>query len=160
MVRLYHQIILWQTVSAVFAIQALSSTSNYVYPPSSSSSSLSSSSPSSKQKSSIPPNAHLGRIDYGQCKRLTPREQTLIAHLVLSVANNAPDHAIATAFRNLENTHPKRFLRIPSTICTPYVWSFEHRNILLIPGIQGCIRWIRYCIFRMNWVWCIVLVCC
>jgi len=175
MVRLYQQIILWQTVSAVFAIQALSSTSNYVYPPSSSSSSSSKKSivPESweewakehqtaakqakrlrlteswihalfdvhghqifhlglfnadphpgnilvieqdeddddddndvgstktKQNSSLPPNAQLGLIDYGQCKHLTPREQILIAHLVLSVANNAPDHAIATAFRNL-----------------------------------------------------------
>jgi len=38
MMRFYRQLILWQTVSAVTAIQALSTTSNYIFPPSISSS--------------------------------------------------------------------------------------------------------------------------
>ena len=49
----------------------------------------------------IYPNAQLGLIDYGQCKRLTPQERVSVARLVLSVANDLPDHEIASAFRNL-----------------------------------------------------------
>jgi aarF domain-containing kinase len=47
------------------------------------------------------PSTRLGLIDYGQCKRLTPREQVQVAQLVLAVANKESDQAVATAFRNL-----------------------------------------------------------
>jgi len=52
-------------------------------------------------KMNIHPNAQLGLIDYGQCKRLTPQEQVSVANLVLTVADDATDDEIATAFRNL-----------------------------------------------------------
>jgi aarF domain-containing kinase len=47
------------------------------------------------------PSTRLGLIDYGQCKRLTVEEQVKIAQLVLSVANEKSDLAVATAFRSL-----------------------------------------------------------
>lgn len=50
------------------------------------------------------PSTRLGLIDYGQCKRLTPREQVQVAQLVLAIANKEPDLAVATAFRNLNIT--------------------------------------------------------
>mmetsp|Transcript_15201 Transcript_15201/g.33267 ORF Transcript_15201/g.33267 Transcript_15201/m.33267 type:complete len:659 (-) Transcript_15201:73-2049(-) len=43
----------------------------------------------------------LGLIDFGQCKRLSPQEQAQIAKLVVSVSNNEPDEAIASAFREM-----------------------------------------------------------
>ena len=47
------------------------------------------------------PSTRLGLIDYGQCKRLTVEEQVKIAQLVLSVADEKSDLAVATAFRSL-----------------------------------------------------------
>ncbi len=47
------------------------------------------------------PTKKLGLIDFGQCKRLTPNEQLLIAKLILSVAKNESDLIIANNFRNL-----------------------------------------------------------
>mmetsp|Transcript_23374 Transcript_23374/g.52996 ORF Transcript_23374/g.52996 Transcript_23374/m.52996 type:complete len:595 (-) Transcript_23374:118-1902(-) len=43
----------------------------------------------------------IGLIDYGQCKRLEPREQVDIAKLLLSIANDEPDADIARNFRRL-----------------------------------------------------------
>ena len=48
------------------------------------------------------PSTKLGLIDYGQCKKLTPNEQYMIARLILSVANNEPDEHIARAFREMK----------------------------------------------------------
>lgn len=47
------------------------------------------------------PSTRLGLIDYGQCKRLTVEEQVKIAQLILSVADEKSDLAVATAFRSL-----------------------------------------------------------
>jgi predicted unusual protein kinase regulating ubiquinone biosynthesis (AarF/ABC1/UbiB family) len=49
----------------------------------------------------LKPSAQLGLIDFGQCKRLTKDEQLRIATLILSVANNESDEAIANALRLL-----------------------------------------------------------
>jgi aarF domain-containing kinase len=43
----------------------------------------------------------LGLIDFGQCKRLTQHEQSQIGQLLVHVANNESDEAIAGAFRDL-----------------------------------------------------------
>jgi len=43
----------------------------------------------------------LGLIDFGQCKRLNPKEQYQIAKLLVSVANKESDEVIAGAFRDL-----------------------------------------------------------
>ncbi|CAB9506578.1 aarF domain-containing protein kinase 1 [Seminavis robusta] len=43
----------------------------------------------------------LGLIDFGQCRRLTRREQAQVARLLVSVANNEPDEVIAAAFRDM-----------------------------------------------------------
>jgi predicted unusual protein kinase regulating ubiquinone biosynthesis (AarF/ABC1/UbiB family) len=47
------------------------------------------------------PSEKLGLIDFGQCKRLTPEEQLLIARLILSVAKNESDLDIANNFRRM-----------------------------------------------------------
>jgi aarF domain-containing kinase len=47
------------------------------------------------------PSTKLGLIDYGQCKELTPREQVLVARLILSVANGDSDQAVATTLRDM-----------------------------------------------------------
>jgi aarF domain-containing kinase len=43
----------------------------------------------------------IGLIDYGQCKKLTPNERVKIARLIVSVADDEPDEAVATHFRSL-----------------------------------------------------------
>jgi aarF domain-containing kinase len=47
------------------------------------------------------PSTKLGLIDFGQCKRLTPQEQVKVARLLLSVAHNESDLAVASAFRDM-----------------------------------------------------------
>lgn len=47
------------------------------------------------------PSTRLGLIDFGQCKRLTPDEQVQVARLVVSVAEDQSNEAIAAAFRGL-----------------------------------------------------------
>jgi predicted unusual protein kinase regulating ubiquinone biosynthesis (AarF/ABC1/UbiB family) len=47
------------------------------------------------------PSEKLGLIDFGQCKRLTSQEQLAVAKLILSVANNESDIAIANNFREM-----------------------------------------------------------
>jgi aarF domain-containing kinase len=54
-----------------------------------------------EEEGSNEPSPKLGLIDYGQCKRLTSKEQVRIAQLILSVANNECDENVANAFRNL-----------------------------------------------------------
>jgi len=44
----------------------------------------------------------VGLIDYGQCKKLTEEEQLKVARLILSVANNESDEAIASSFRDMD----------------------------------------------------------
>jgi aarF domain-containing kinase len=43
----------------------------------------------------------IGLIDYGQCKRLSPKERVQIAQLILSIANSESDLQIAGHFRQL-----------------------------------------------------------
>ena len=43
----------------------------------------------------------LGLIDFGQCKRLSLRQQAQVAKLLVSIANQESDETIATAFRDL-----------------------------------------------------------
>jgi len=43
----------------------------------------------------------IGLIDFGQCKRLMPEERARVARLLLSVANNESDDAVADRFREL-----------------------------------------------------------
>ena len=47
----------------------------------------------------VMPDGRLGLIDYGQCKRLQPDVRRKLARLVISVADDAPDEEVATAFR-------------------------------------------------------------
>ena len=52
-------------------------------------------------------------IDYGQVKRLNPEERVKVAKLILSIADNESDEAIAGHFRNLgikTKTNSTRFL--------------------------------------------------
>lgn len=46
-------------------------------------------------------NPKIGLIDYGQCKRLNPKERVQIAQLILSIANKDSDAKIAAHFRAL-----------------------------------------------------------
>jgi len=54
-----------------------------------------------EEEGSDSPTTKLGLIDFGQCKRLTQEEQVRIARLILSVANQESDLAVASAFRDL-----------------------------------------------------------
>jgi len=47
------------------------------------------------------PSNKLGLIDFGQCKHLTVKERASVAKLILSVADNDPDEAVADAFREM-----------------------------------------------------------
>ena len=55
-----------------------------------------------RSKSKNTSKASIGLIDFGQCKSLTKDEQTKVANLIVSVANNEPDENIANAFRDMD----------------------------------------------------------
>ena len=55
----------------------------------------------------------IGLIDYGQVKELSPEERVRIAKLILSIANQESDDAIADHFRSMgikTKTDSTRFL--------------------------------------------------
>jgi aarF domain-containing kinase len=81
----------------------------------------------------------LGLIDFGQCKRLTPREQARVARLIVCVANGESDEAIAAAFRDLgvqtKNDSTDFLAKLAKFMFCPlqsyhldYSWNKEFRN--------------------------------
>ena len=53
------------------------------------------------QPSELNERQKLGLIDFGQCKRLSPKEQYEVANLILKVVDHGSDKEVADAFRDL-----------------------------------------------------------